>query len=572
MVAKGSLSSLSWAEESNFLELPAQSFVLQPFEQESLTETINSVISDEIAARSRSNIRGGNTFVEGGFKTDFHPHDAVFVLMKHLLAGPVTSELYSVPVLAVNTDYEIGTLVSHSGHLYVCRLSGNSGTPIVLIPATNDQTQGTATFDYFSVSKPIYMETYTAGGDFPVGGLAFEKLVDGQASPFYWMFSGGRVNSLSITIGQEDLTNLDWNVMGILGKPSLASLTSAYAAHEATPFKGENCHLILKGHVVSGPPVSQPAQTGVITDFSSVTVGQVLSLGRVNVSSVSGVGLGHSTALIQNTHYTLDTATGTITVLAVPLIVLTGTFNTSYYFNTVEAQLFYFHPINVLSVNRYNSISVLQHTGVLGVDWNFENVNPGFSKVILYGTAGMICAPTEYIRITYNVAAYDDSWRFTFNCAATYTGSSLPTARPVIEASINVLNNFNPDCFVLGSRIRRDLPDGSRNVSGSFTTYFQDREEYDYFKSERPCFLTFMFLQGSSLVFLEMPETKLTGEAVPEIDGPGLFSSTLQFDAYKQAAPYDVRVRRFRFDDTGDRLTDESSNYLVDEDGRNLVG
>jgi hypothetical protein len=114
--------------------------------------------------------------------------------------------------------------------------------------------------------------------------------------------------------------------------------------------------------------------------------------------------------------------------------------------------------------------------------------------------------------------------------------------RAINELSINVTNNIEEDVFTHCSRYREELPEARREVTGTVTTYFKEKAEYDLFKNENVFPLTFVFSRQDQILLIELPEVKFTGSPTPQVGGSGVVTASFEFSAFKNEGPYDIRV------------------------------
>jgi hypothetical protein len=113
-----------------------------------------------------------------------------------------------------------------------------------------------------------------------------------------------------------------------------------------------------------------------------------------------------------------------------------------------------------------------------------------------------------------------------------FTGARAHVNRPIREASLTITNSSDESVYALGSRHRRGIPEGRREISGSMTTYFEDKQEYENFKGELAAVLRFSFIHDGNLLLMEMPNMKITGQGTPLVGGPGVVTGTYGFNVY----------------------------------------
>lgn len=128
-----------------------------------------------------------------------------------LASGANTGGAYTVSALTTAT-YQRGTVVSSNSRYYLVTDTGVvSSVGGGLTVTSGTQTLGTATFEYLSTTGvAIYEHVLPGGVDFPTGGISLEKKLAGISSSTYAVFTGGRINSLDITVRQEAIVQAAW--------------------------------------------------------------------------------------------------------------------------------------------------------------------------------------------------------------------------------------------------------------------------------------------------------------------------------------------------------------------------
>lgn len=169
-----------------------------------------------------------------------------------------------------------------------------------------------------------------------------------------------------------------------------------------------------------------------------------------------------------------------------------------------------------LSGCRVNSLNLsIEQNKALSATWNILGVIPANS-----GTS-----------VASGVTAVNDravSGHEVFVGINTKTGAY----RPVRGGSIRIDNQSDPNVYICGSRNRRDIVPGTRALTGTIETYFEDSTEYDYFANETEITLDFVFYTGGNILWLYFPKVKFTGDATPKIAGSGAMTAPFSFDAY----------------------------------------
>ena len=157
----------------------------------------------------------------------------------------------------------------------------------------------------------------------------------------------------------------------------------------------------------------------------------------------------------------------------------------------------------------------VQQEGIVTADWNFAGM-----RTIDYGNTPVI---------TDNVVALTPEAPFKGSeVRMELVGSGL---RKVQTASININNGIDESVLGIGNRERLDLPEGTLDVTGSVTCYFEDRTEYDAFMNETAIGLKFHFFRDNGYMGMYLPKVKLSGDPSPKTSGPGVISLPFSFDA-----------------------------------------
>ena len=171
---------------------------------------------------------------------------------------------------------------------------------------------------------------------------------------------------------------------------------------------------------------------------------------------------------------------------------------------------------------RINSLDLtVPQKGMIRSVWNML-----FMQSVAAGAtwAGAIADPTDS-----TVAGYD--------AAVKLNGVYSSVLR---EASLNISNGVETETYVLGSRVRQELPEGERAASGKFTMFFKDLTEYNLFKNETVVPIEFSFGHDGEYLSLLFNEAKLTGTGTPQVNGAGLIQASFDFTAFNQTANTDI--------------------------------
>lgn len=116
----------------------------------------------------------------------------------------------------------------------------------------------------------------------------------------------------------------------------------------------------------------------------------------------------------------------------------------------------------------------------------------------------------------------------------------------ISQASMSVQNNFEANVYSVGLKRRRDLPEGRRVVTGSFTAHFENMTNFNYFKNESTIGLKMTFNNAGMFMSIELPYVKLSGGSpAPVISGQGVVSASFDYQAFADGANYDVIVEMY---------------------------
>jgi hypothetical protein len=177
---------------------------------------------------------------------------------------------------------------------------------------------------------------------------------------------------------------------------------------------------------------------------------------------------------------------------------------------------------------RVNSLDLnIQQKGVIETKWALLFFGSQSSSATIANPSGTPAYPTED-----PVAGYD----------AFISLNSGQAVRPLTQASLNITNGVDGNCFVLGSRSRIDLPEGERMNTMKVTTYFQDATEYNFFKGENIIPVDLSFSHGGDFMVMHFGECKLTGSGTPQITGPGPLTASYNIDAFRETGSIDMTL------------------------------
>jgi hypothetical protein len=109
--------------------------------------------------------------------------------------------------------------------------------------------------------------------------------------------------------------------------------------------------------------------------------------------------------------------------------------------------------------------------------------------------------------------------------------------------SLNVTNNYDANVYTIGQKRKRDLPEGRREISGSFTAFFEDLAIFNYFMNESTVGVKVGSNGRGQFAEIEMPTVKFTGGTpAPVVSGNGTLSSQFNMEAFSSAGGADIVV------------------------------
>lgn len=112
-------------------------------------------------------------------------------------------------------------------------------------------------------------------------------------------------------------------------------------------------------------------------------------------------------------------------------------------------------------------------------------------------------------------------------------GGSYTEDYSLSTASLSLTNNYDTNPYTVGQKRRRDLPEGTRTITGSFGAFFEDLTKFNFFKNESIIGLEISSNNAGMYAQVEMPTIKLTGGSpAPVISGQGTVSSSFDWQAF----------------------------------------
>jgi hypothetical protein len=231
-IAKGSKSELLWKVESSYGTAPTGNWNSLPLNNESLTEQIDTITSDDIMAnRETPSVRGGNIAAGGSITHDLGPLRTL-AFFAHMIGATIgaPTTLTAPSAIAVTTPYNRGdyVLAAAGGTIWCCRRGGSTPAAVAgLLTGTGivELTGGTI-WEYVAPNATsIYEYTLTPNVDFPAAGIAFEKAIKGGNSNLFLQWLGGRINGCELSVPQNGPVKATYNLL--TKKPTKLAVTGA---------------------------------------------------------------------------------------------------------------------------------------------------------------------------------------------------------------------------------------------------------------------------------------------------------------------------------------------------------
>jgi hypothetical protein len=386
-VGIGSKSILAYAIESTYGTFPGgtPAGTQLGIISENIQSSRSSFASSEInPTRQMTSIRSGNVAAAGEINMEFSPN-VLGMLLKHLLMPDSYTATTVTPTALTNslavTRGSFYTSPANSSAVYLCTRSGTasasastSGGPVTV--DYSEELNGTAYFQYFGAAGSIvYKHTLTAGKTKPTGGFALERQVFLDSGIQYFRYTGGRINTWSLSVPQEGIVRSNFGFIFLdLDSQSGSSLLGANVAATDEPFAGAECVVQVK------PQGGSYADDFSLSDFNlNVTNGfddRVYSVGqrrRRDLPEGMRVITGSFNAYFENVtkfgYFTGETA-----------LALLATFNHAGCYATVE--------VKKCRLTGGSPAPVVSGNGVLTASFNFEAMTDGTNDIVvtLYNT------------------------------------------------------------------------------------------------------------------------------------------------------------------------------------------
>jgi len=249
----GSASKLFYLKETTLGTFPSGNFNQLAFSSESISANIGVIKSQQMSAdRSAPSARGGNIQVGGSITTDFGL-SRFGIFLAHLLGAAPTTTTITPTAGADSTAYVRGEIVSVGSNDYICVTGGTSSSDIEADVTGTEYnvrlTSGTAQFVYMGATATAKKShVFTGDSDLLAHGLSVERAFLGGTSDVYLRCSGGRINSLAITIPQEGIIQSVWDMLflGQLVNAGSSGAGTPVASDEPGPI-GYNTFIEIEG-------------------------------------------------------------------------------------------------------------------------------------------------------------------------------------------------------------------------------------------------------------------------------------------------------------------------------------
>lgn len=154
-------------------------------------------------------------------------------------------------------------VVANTSQLWLCSRGGEvaQAQTLPVSPAAGQQVEvspanGTVLpprFQYIgTTSKLLYVHLLRGGDAWPTGGLAVQKSIIGGTSPLYLLYRGGRVNSMELTVPQENIVTATFNLLFQGITPLQANGAGTPTLQADAPFAGLQSMISLNDPLGTG--------------------------------------------------------------------------------------------------------------------------------------------------------------------------------------------------------------------------------------------------------------------------------------------------------------------------------
>lgn len=262
-LATSNKSALYWKVEASYGVAPSGNYNTQPINNESLDESIDTVVTDDIVpSRENPALRGGNIVPGGSITHDLSPNRSVY-LFRHMLCGAFSTGAVSAPsAIAASTAYNRGdyVLAGAGGAQWICRRGGTTpGTVTGLLTGTGivELTGGTI-WEYAAANGVTrYEHIVQPGISWPATGLTFEKAILGGNANLFLQYLGCRINGVEISVPQNGPVKASWSVLpkNVVAKTSTGAGTPTLLAEDF--FMGFDAYVHINDTQGAGGKVHQ---------------------------------------------------------------------------------------------------------------------------------------------------------------------------------------------------------------------------------------------------------------------------------------------------------------------------
>ncbi len=518
MIAKGSKSGLSYKVESSWGTAATGNYQALSFVSESLAEARNKFQSNEIRSdRTVPAIRIGNKMPGGSITTDFQI-DRFGIFHEHLLMSTTVTTMRLAPSALTTASYIRGDIVKSNGKAYLVTVGGTVGT----VGGGLTHTSGTAEIDdvvfEYIIASDVASVTVTDAGT----GYATNPTISFTGGGGSGATATATLKALSATVAAGGTGYATTQVLSLVGGTSTTTATFTVATVSTTAVAtvtvaAAGAYTVLPSNAVAttvAPAGGTGATLTVTWGVGTVTV----SAGGSGYTSAPTVvfssGAAAGTAVLQHSVWSHVMIAGTTSSTGISMEKSIIGSDEDKYVQFVGGK------VNTLEV------SVAQE-GIVQTTWGlvFKSSNDNASTQA--GTA---------------VTAISEDPVSGFESVISLDNNATIAPRPFSGGSFRISNDYDEGVFCIGQDTRREIPERTRQCSGSVTVYWEDATEYDLFKAETSSNVNISFNRNGEYISYNFPEMKFTGNATPSIGSSGTLSSTLEMTMFKQTGSYDCKV------------------------------
>jgi len=466
-VAIGSRSTISFAEEVDYKTPPGGVYRAINFNNESLGENINTIVSEAIDPRRIvPSVRGGNISSDGSMSSELYI-DWIGTWLKHLLT--------CVPDTVTEVPKDLATSLVVSRGDYVRHDDGTT-TRIYLVVNSG----GTITDPAPELIHEFGFES--------IDGIDFEYAAEETSS------TGVTIDDTSDEI--EDIGH------------GLSDGHVVYFAADVLPTGLSS---------FTGYYINSSLATGV--DRYTLHTTKEDALTATNPVTFSDTG---TSVRVYRGQFFKHTFTGDIQKPCGGLSIEKAIYAEDFDCNP-ETYYWMFNGsrLNTLALN-------IPQEGIIMADW------------------GILATRVDEYTGTSRATSIENNTEDSIVGYQTYINVDGKDSTVMSSATINFTNNYDESIFVIGDRYRHDLPEGRREITGSFDLYFENKEMYEIFKEEKTVAMLVDIYHLGNFFRIDIPQAKFTGGTpTPVIGGNGVISSSFEMSAFLRdydSPGYDVRI------------------------------